>query len=121
MAATSAKSGQRSGFNQAKWKNYLVPSKLRMLGKEYTNDTGHAIEVSVQTYGPASCATDLWVDGLKIVSQYLHSASGGQSCTATVIVPAGSKYCANRDDGPCTSPSSIPDADISLNGWYELR
>ena len=109
----------QTDFKHSKWKNYLSPTRLRDLGKEYKNDTDHAIEVSVQTYGLSSCAVDLWIDGEKIASQYFHGTSGGQSCSVSAIVPADSKYCANRDDGKCTDASNI--IDITLNGWYELR
>ena len=88
----------------------------RALHTNYTNNTGHDLVVDVAIYSGAMgrrCAASITVDGLTEINRnFVNNAIGAALCSATAVVPSGSVYSANNDDGV---GSMKPDGH-----WFEL-
>jgi len=101
-----------SPFSQPKrtWVSYTGTS-ARIPLKEYTNDTDHDIEVSVQFYSGASgstCSSAIGLkDGTGLSYQFVNHSLGAAMCDARATIPPGATYIISGLE--------------SLYGWAELR
>jgi len=118
LVCTPGSSG--SGFDNATWYDMTAQ---RQPNVTYTNDAGHAIEVSVNTYSGATgvngwslyfrCSAALVVNGTVVNYSFTNGTSGAELCDATAIVPSGATYS-------LLLYSDI-EPDIVYQGWHELR
>jgi hypothetical protein len=98
-------------FAQSTWQDM---TGARALDAAYTNDTGHAIEISVSTYSGAygiHCAVNIFVNGVMATYQFMNNNYGAAMCDTSAIVPAGASYVVGNDGW----------WDIGLYHWAELR
>ena len=110
---------ERPTFSQAVWIAQTLGSSpdKRALHTEYTNKTGHPMQISVRTHGVLKCGLDVFVAGQKPKSQY-YGKDGGNNCNVTAIVPANAKYCGTIGKQGCKT--NVPTDGIELEAWYEL-
>ena len=107
-------------FDSSSWCDLPVKiSAGRNMYQTFTNKSGGAIAVTVQTNGVQRCVVALYAGEKKIGYAFQHGASGGQQCSATAIVPRGLDYYA-QFDVPCTGDCNTLNG-VTLTKWFELR
>lgn len=83
----------------------------RVLGTQYTNNTGRAIAVSITTVANLDGgASTLYVDGQDL-SFYQSGPQVATDATHQAIIPAGSVY----------KLETAPAGAVSIGSWFELR
>lgn len=91
----------------------------RSVNTNYTNNTGHDIEVAAGTYSGASfkrCSVALTVDAVVVGSEFINNTTGASVCTASATVPNGALYKVSN----VMSPEAVAGENL-LWYWSELR